>query len=144
MRFKVNAKLINNFGNVESAPMSLLDIPTDDFRRLAAQVTDLAAEYLASMDSRPIFPHTTGEQTVGLFQATIPEEGQGAKVFTGLWDIVDHGRAQNGRFFGYVLGSGEPVGAIADLLASVLNQNVTAWRSAPAAVTLERTVVRAA
>ncbi|HTC79594.1 MAG TPA: pyridoxal-dependent decarboxylase [Terriglobales bacterium] len=141
MRFKVNAKLINNFGNVESAPMSLLDIPTDDFRRLAAQVTDLAAEYLASMDSRPIFPHTTGEQTVGLFQATIPEEGQGAKVFTGLWDIVDHGRAQNGRFFGYVLGSGEPVGAIADLLASVLNQNVTAWRSAPAAVTLERTVV---
>src|SRR5439155_1699619 len=41
----------------------------------------------------------------------------------------------------YVLGSGEPVGAIADLLVSVLNQNVTAWRSAPAAVTLERTVV---
>jgi aromatic-L-amino-acid/L-tryptophan decarboxylase len=141
MRFKVNAKLINNFGNVESAPMSLLDIPTDDFRRLTAEVTDLAAEYLASMDSRPIFPQTTGEQTVGLFQATLPEEGQGAKVFTGLRDVVAHSRAQNGRFFGYVLGSGEPVGAIADLLASVLNQNVTAWRSAPAAVTLERTVV---
>jgi aromatic-L-amino-acid decarboxylase len=40
-----------------------------------------------------------------------------------------------------VLGSGEPVAAVADLLASVLNQNVTAWRSGPAAVTLERTVV---
>ena len=45
------------------------------------------------------------------------------------------------RFFGYVLGSGEPVGAAADLLASVLNQNVTAWRSSPSAVTLERVVV---
>jgi aromatic-L-amino-acid decarboxylase len=40
-----------------------------------------------------------------------------------------------------VLGSGEPVAAVADLLGSVLNQNVTAWRSSPAAVTLERTVV---
>ena len=50
-------------------------------------------------------------------------------------------RVQNGRFFGYVLGSGEPVGAVADLLASVLNQNVTAWRSGPAAVMIEQTVV---
>ena len=48
---------------------------------------------------------------------------------------------QNGRFFGYVLGSGEPVGAVADLLASVLNQNVTAWRSGPAAVMVEQTVI---
>jgi aromatic-L-amino-acid/L-tryptophan decarboxylase len=42
----------------------------------------------------------------------------------------------------YVLGSGEPVAAIGDLHASVLNQNVTAWRSAPAAVTVERTALR--
>lgn len=40
-----------------------------------------------------------------------------------------------------MLGSGEPVAATADLLVSILNQNVTAWRSAPAAVTIERTVV---
>jgi len=58
-----------------------------------------------------------------------------------LLDVVRHSRAQNGRFFGYVLGSGEPAAAAADLLCSVLNQNVTAWRSAPAGVTLERTVV---
>jgi aromatic-L-amino-acid/L-tryptophan decarboxylase len=141
IRFKANANLINNFGNVESAAMSLLNVPTDDFRRLAAQVMDLAAEYLARIDSRPIFPDTTGEQTLRLFQAVLPEEGQGAKVFTALPEVIAHSRAQNGRFFGYVLGSGEPVGAIADLLVSVLNQNVTAWRSAPAAVTLERTVV---
>src|SRR6266567_3246153 len=56
--------------------------------------------------------------------------------------IADHSRPGNARFFGYVLGSGEPVAAIGDLYASVLNQNVTAWRSAPAAVTIERTVLR--
>ena len=63
------------------------------------------------------------------------------KRLASLPDIIRLSRAQNGRFFGYVLGSGEPVGAVADLLASVLNQNVTAWRSGPAAVAIEQTVV---
>jgi glutamate/tyrosine decarboxylase-like PLP-dependent enzyme len=40
-----------------------------------------------------------------------------------------------------VLGSGDPIAALGDLYASVLNQNVTAWRSAPAAVAIERTVL---
>jgi hypothetical protein len=53
---------------------------------------------------------------------------------------MEMSRAPSARFFGYVLGPGEPVAALADLLASVLNQNVTAWRSAPAAVTIERQV----
>src|SRR5207244_7127158 len=90
----------------------------------------------------PVFPKTSGEETRHLFQAPLPEDAMGAKAFTYLHDVVDHSRAQNGRFFGYVLGSGEPVAALADLLASVLNQNVTAWRSAPAAVTIERQIVR--
>jgi len=34
------------------------------------------------------------------------------------------------------------VAALGDLLASILNQNMTAWRSSPAGVTIERTVVR--
>src|SRR5881275_3056603 len=121
--------------------MSLLEVAPHEFRRLAAEVTEIAADYLSSLDLRPVFPKTSGEETQHLFQAPLPEDAMGAKAFTYLHDVVDHSRAQNGRFFGYVLGSGEPVGAIADLLASVLNQNVTAWRSAPAAVTLERTVV---
>jgi glutamate/tyrosine decarboxylase-like PLP-dependent enzyme len=58
-----------------------------------------------------------------------------------LPEVIGLSRVQNGRFFGYVLGSGEPVGAVADLFASVLNQNVTAWRSGPAAVIIEQTVV---
>src|SRR6059058_4662996 len=121
--------------------MSLLEVAPHEFRRLAAEVTEIAADYLSSLDLRPVFPKTSGEETRHLFQAPLPEDAMGAKAFTYLHDVVDHSRAQNGRFFGYVLGSGEPVGAIADLLASVLNQNVTAWRSGPAAVTVERTVV---
>jgi len=101
----------------------------------------LSVGYLRELDSRPISPTTTGKEAERLFRKPLSEKGMGAEALAGLRDVIEHSRAQNGRFFGYVLGSGEPVAAVADLLASILNQNVTAWRSGPAAVTLERTVV---
>src|SRR2546427_610800 len=121
--------------------MKPLEISPEEFRRLAEQVTHFAAEYLADLDSHPTFPNTSGAETEQLFHTALPENGLGAKALTSLREVIKHSRVQNGRFLGYVLGSGEPVGAVADLLASMLNQNVTAWRSAPAAVTIERTVV---
>jgi len=121
--------------------MRSLEISPDEFRRLAEKVAQLAANYLRELDSRPISPSITGEEAEHLFRAPLSEKGLGAEALAGLQDVIESSRAQNGRFFGYVLGSGEPVAAVADLLASVLNQNVTAWRSGPAAATLERTVV---
>jgi len=120
--------------------MSSLGISPDEFRRLAIEVTDIATRYLATLDSRPTF-QSRGEETERLFRTPLSEEGLGAGALAALGDVVEHVRGQNGRFFGYVLGSGEPVGAVADLLASVLNQNVTAWRSGPSAVAIEHTVV---
>ncbi|MFL6299257.1 MAG: pyridoxal phosphate-dependent decarboxylase family protein, partial [Terriglobales bacterium] len=89
----------------------------------------------------PSYPATSGTKLNQLFEADLPEAGRGDAAFDDFAAIAENIRPGNGRFFGYVLGSGEPVGAIADLLASALNQNLTAWRSAPAAVTIERTVV---
>ena len=121
--------------------MPPLDLPSKKFRELAEQVVDLSAEYLETLDRRSIFPATTGEESERLFRKPLPEEGMADAVLGDLRPVMDLARAQNGRFFGYVLGSGEPVAAIGDLLASVLTQNVTAWRSGPAAVTIERTVI---
>ncbi len=121
--------------------MNSLEISTDEFRWLCQQVTSLAAEYLSNLDSQPISPPTTGDETKSLFATDLPEQSFGRESLAILPEILKRSRAQNGRFFGYVLGSGEPVAATADLLASVLNQNVTAWRSGPAAVTIEQTVV---
>jgi len=121
--------------------MNCLEISSIEFRRVAEEITRLAVHYLDDLDARRIFPLTQAGQTDALFRRSTPEEGAGIDSLANLQDVIDHCRAQNGRFFGYVLGSGDPVGAAADLLASVLNQNVTAWRSSPAAVTLERTVV---
>ena len=121
--------------------MPPLDLPQERFRALAGQVVDLAAEYLETLDSRSIFPATTGEESERWFCKPIPEQGMADAALNDLREVINQSRAQNGRFFGYVLGSGEPVAALGDLLASVLTQNVTAWRSGPAAVTIERTVI---
>ena len=121
--------------------MNPLEISSDQFRVLADRVTQLAADYLATLDTRPISPSTNGEETLQQFRTSLPEQGLGEEALAALPEVVKRSRIQNGRFFGYVLGSGEPVGAVADLLASVLNQNVTAWRSGPAAATIEQTVV---
>jgi glutamate/tyrosine decarboxylase-like PLP-dependent enzyme len=121
--------------------MNPIEISSDQFRRLAERVTRLAADYLDNIDAQPISPATNGEETLRLFRTALPEDGIGEAALNGLPEVMRLSRVQNGRFFGYVLGSGEPVGAVADLLASTLNQNVTAWRSGPAAVMIEQTVV---
>ena len=122
--------------------MNRLEISSSQFRHLTDRVAQLAAEYLESLDSMPVAPVTTGEQSLRAFDGALPEQGIGEAAFDDLPKVLGSSRAQNSRFFGYVLGSGEPVAATADLLASVLNQNVTAWRSGPAAVMIEKTVVK--
>jgi glutamate/tyrosine decarboxylase-like PLP-dependent enzyme len=119
-----------------------LAVSSEDFRRFAAVVADLAAEYLGDLDSSRIFPATSGAETEQLFALDLPERGVGDAALAALRNVMEHSRAQNGRFYGYVQGPGEPVAALGDLLASILNQNMTAWRSSPAGITIERTVVR--
>jgi len=118
-----------------------LELSPEQFRALALDAVEQCCDYLASLENRAIFPKTSGNESERLFSGDWPEDPLGAEALAGLRAVAEHSRAQNGRFFGYVLGSGEPVAALGDLFASVLNQNVTAWRSGPAAVTLERTVV---
>jgi len=121
--------------------MNPLEISTDQFRRIAGRITQIAADYLDQLDSVPVAPVTTGEESLRAFDSALPEHGMGEAALDHLPEVLRSSRAPNGRFFGYVLGSGEPVAATADLLASILNQNVTAWRSGPAAVMIEKTVV---
>ena len=119
-----------------------IELSSDRFLDLAANIAEISDNYLSSLNGRPVFPRTSGTETERLFSGAAPEEGMGEKALDALEDVINHSRVQNGRFFGYVHGSPEPVAALGDFLASVVNQNTTAWRSAPAAVTIERTVVR--
>jgi aromatic-L-amino-acid decarboxylase len=123
--------------------MRSLTLPPETFRELAHNLTDFAADYLEGLSQLPSYPSkTSGQQTEDLFNGDIPLEGIGAAAFDTLPEVFEHSRPASPRFFGYVFGSGEPIGALGEFAASVLHQNVAAWRSAPAATSMERTVVR--
>lgn len=92
--------------------MKALELPLEDFRRLAANVVDLCAGYLCTLDERSPFPQTTGAESERLFDLDLPERGMGDQAFAALTDVIGNSRAQNGRFFGYVQGSGEPIAAL--------------------------------
>lgn len=121
--------------------MNALDLTPGEFETLAKRVAALAAEFLRELPSLPTFPAVTGQHTAERFNQPPPEHGLGAAALDALPEVIALSRPPSPRFWGYVLGSGEPVAAVADLLASVLNQNVTAWRSAPAAVAIEQQVI---
>lgn len=121
--------------------MNPLEISPDQLRRLLDEVGKLSLRYLEGFDTQPIVPKISGVEAERMFQGSWPREGLKDEAVAQLDCIIQNSRAQNGRFFGYVLGSGEPVAAVADLLSSVLNQNVTAWRSSPTGVAIEKAVV---
>jgi glutamate/tyrosine decarboxylase-like PLP-dependent enzyme len=121
--------------------MNELEVSNQDLSRLADEALDLAKSYWQSLEGRRAYPSTSGKQTTELFSREWPEDGRGQEVLQDFKTIAEHGRPCTGRFFGYVFGSGEPIGALGELLAAALNQNVTAWRSAPAATAIELAVV---
>jgi glutamate/tyrosine decarboxylase-like PLP-dependent enzyme len=121
--------------------MHNLKISNEELSSLTQEAMALALTYWASVDGLPAYPVTSAEQTAQLFSRSWSEEGLGRAVLDDFRTIAEHVRPSGGRFFGYVVGSAEPVGALGDLLAAVLNQNVTSWRSAPAATTIEQAVV---
>jgi aromatic-L-amino-acid decarboxylase len=114
----------------------------ENFRSLAHRVADFSADYLESLPSLPSYPvDVSGAKLDRLFAQDLPREGMGADAVDLLARVFQYSRAASPRFFGYVFGSGEPVGALGDFASSILHQNATSWRSAPSATTIERTVV---
>jgi aromatic-L-amino-acid decarboxylase len=122
--------------------MSQLQLSSAEFRRLAEKVMTAGSELLSTIDDRRTVPSTSAAMTEAAFERPAPEQGAGEAVLDDLEGLNQHARLPTGRLFPYVIGSGEPVAAFGDFYASLLNQNVTAWRSSPAAVAVERTVVR--
>ena len=120
----------------------MLEITPAEFRRVADEIARIATEYLESLAARPALPpKLNGAALQQQFAEPLPLEGRGMAALDDLEKVIAASRPNSPRFFAYVMGTGEPVGAAADLLASVLNQNVTSWRSAPAGATIEHLII---
>lgn len=120
-------------------PNTRLAMPVPQFRELGAGFLDLAAQWLAEEPDSPVLRYCSGVELAALLEQPPPEQGMGdTALIAELRDKVLRYSRHNGhpRQFAHVCASPDPVGALADLLASTINQNITAWRSSPAAVTI--------
>ncbi len=111
---------------------------------MADAAAELMEEYLGGIRDRRLYPRTTSREIREQLDRSLPEK---PTDFEKLLDTIRKPLLElsrhNGhpRMFGYVQAPGTAIAAIADLLASTLNANLTAWRSAPAAVEMERLTV---
>ena len=125
-------------------PDNPLDPAPDEVRRIGYAVVDELAGYLGSLRDRGVYPLTSSATIREQLDRRLPQEGTSSDELLAVFrDVLVPNSRHNGhpRMFGYVQAPGVSIAAIADLLASTLNANLTAWRSAPAAVELERLTI---
>jgi len=123
-----------------------LDLPDDELRALFEGALALAQREIEAAQTGPIYSQPpSAERFERLLDGSrgLPESGESVAVLLDACGaLLEAGRRTSPAFFGYVLSPASPVGIAADLLASAANQNVTAWRSSPAATEVERLVLR--
>jgi glutamate/tyrosine decarboxylase-like PLP-dependent enzyme len=111
---------------------------------MGAAAVEWAAAYLDSIRDLRIASVVGSAELRDRLAETLPAEGRDFdRLLETFRDVVVEGSRHGGhpRFFGYVSSPGTAVAAVADFLASVLNANLPAWRSAPAPTELERLTI---
>jgi aromatic-L-amino-acid/L-tryptophan decarboxylase len=124
-----------------------LDMDAAEFREAGYQLVDRISEFLASLGKRPVNP---GESPARVREALgsdrpLPQQGADTSLLLNrAADLLFDHSLFNGhpRFLGYITSSAAPIGALADLLASVVNPNVGAWPLSPMASEIEAQTLR--
>ncbi len=134
---------------VREAPLRAapLRMSPQEFRAAGLALVNAAADFLDGVRERPVTPGESPHEVQATLGAsnTLPVFGRDASALlddtTRL--LFDHSLL-NGhpRFWGYITASPAPIGMLADMLASVVNANVGAWRLAPMATEIEAQTVR--
>ena len=123
---------------------SALDPSRERIVGMGAAAVEWVAGYLESIRDLPVMPETSSAQLRSLLAEPLPAEGREfGRLLEVFATVIAPGTRHTAhpRFFGYVSAPGTAVASVADLLASALNANLPAWRSAPAPVELERLTI---
>ena len=111
-----------------------------DERELLHRTADYAADFLETLDDRPIRAEATLEELTAALGGPLPQAPTDARaVIASLVESADPGIAASpsGRWFGFVLGGSLPAALAADWLTSTWDQNAALYVSGPAASVVE-------
>jgi aromatic-L-amino-acid decarboxylase len=122
-------------------PMDAFDLSPDELRRIGGLAVDAVAAHRESLPLRPVFGKVGDARA--LFEEPLPETGMPAD------ELIAFVRAQilsrpfgnsHPRFFGFINPTADPLGTVADYMASAMNPNC--WGGDHAAIHVESQVVR--
>lgn len=120
-----------------------LDLTALERQQLGRAALEWVTGYFDAQSTLPVYPPISATALSSALAGPLPLDPQPVAEVMAQFEQVVHASRHNGhpRMFGYVQSSGSFAGVIGDFLASALNQNVTSWRSAPSATTIEHQVI---
>jgi glutamate/tyrosine decarboxylase-like PLP-dependent enzyme len=114
-----------------------------DTRALLQRTAELAADFLDSLDERPVFPRVSADELRGSLGVPLQDEPlEPEQVVEELAAAADPGivAIPSGRYFGFVIGGGLPAALAADWLATAWDQNAGLYVGGPSASIVEQVV----
>jgi aromatic-L-amino-acid/L-tryptophan decarboxylase len=124
----------------------IIQIPQQEFKKIGYELIDKIAVFLDTIEQRPV---TTGKNAIELQDLIgndgLPENGISPdQILSKATDLLFNHSLLNGhpKFAGYITSAPAPLGALADLLASVVNPNVGANILSPMATAIEKQTIK--
>jgi len=118
----------------------------EEFREIGYYLVDAIADFLDGIKQKPVTSGESPKQLQAILGgASLPENGMpGKEIFSKATELLFDHSLLNGhpKFFGYITSSPAPLGALADLLAAVVNPNVGANILSPMATEIEKQTVQ--
>ena len=132
--------------NITPMRKSSLELTPDQFRTLGNLLVERLAEFLESLPGRPV---NTGETPEGVRSALgerlLPQSGRdpGELLDEAASLLFEHSLlTAHPRHLAYIIGSPAPIGGLADLLAAMLDANVSSWWRSAMASEIEVQVIK--
>jgi glutamate/tyrosine decarboxylase-like PLP-dependent enzyme len=111
-----------------------------DERELLHAAADYAADFLETLDDRPIRHEADVDELYEAIGGPLPEDGLEARaVIASLVEAAEPGlvASPSGRYFGFVVGGGVPAALAADWLTSAWDQNAGGYVLGASAAVVE-------
>jgi len=112
-----------------------------DEQALIADADRRASNYIASVDTRRVYPDAVAIDGLAAFAEALPERGQDAAATLAMLDDIGSPAtvASNGpRYFGFVIGACLPSAAAAERMMLAWDQCASSFVNSPVAATLEQ------
>ena len=122
----------------------LLDMDPEAFRAAAHAVVDVMADYLESVEARPVFPTIEPGSLRPLFPTSAPEGPEPIDAILADYVRLIEPNAthwQHPGFLAYFASTASGPGILGEMLTAALAQNPMLWRTSPIGTELEEVVV---